>query len=335
MVKSMRCLFEIPLVLFISCGSPPLPHPSPLPSPPPPSPTPTPSPTPFPPLRANGAHWSQEVVGLSSCCGSNGWPQISDAFLAKWALSSGNLVHIRLGPYWNIAEGAQFNGYDTFSGKADLTKFRGAYWSALQALAAKARDLKVYVEIDLIDGWVMKPANIKLSPWLSSNNTQAEDHVGCDELQGALDVRQTAWVRKAVQMLGLYTNVIWQIGNENGVCNPAVTITWESSLIATVRDEEIKNHYINHMIGTNSELDKIEVLSEVNYIMVHQSVASAILHAKPTGVNEYPKITPTELAHQLRSARALSTRFDFWPGDLGAADIDSAFAEVRKFRAER
>lgn len=336
---SAATLLLVAALLTMRCGGtppPPVPSPPPTPMPsatPTPAPTPTPKPPPIPPLSAVGSKWSTELIGIASCCESNGWPQITDSLLVKWAGAGGNLIHIRLGPFWNIAEGGQFNGYETSGTKADLTRFRGGYWNALQALAIRARDLKVYIEVDVIDGWPMRGANQKTSPWLAANNIQGEDVIGCEQLQGKLKSRHDAWVRKVVQMLGPYPNVIWQVGNENGVCSPPVTSAWESDLIRIVRDEEPKHGFIKHMIGTNAEIGDIEALASVDYVSLHQDLAAAVHKGKPTGVNEYPKITPNDYAVQLRAARSMGTRFDLWMGSMNDADLEQCLKVVRDYKA--
>lgn len=330
--------------LLISCGGtppPPLPSPMPsatpssIPSPTPkPTPTPVPSPTPsaLPVLKANGSKWSTELIGISSCCGNWGWPQISADLLKRWSGAGGNLVHIRLGPFWKISEGVQFDAYESVGSKADLTRFRAAYWTALTALIDSAASQGVYVEVDMIDGWPMRPANQKTSPWLAANNIQGETAIGCGQLQGKLKPRHEAWVRKIVSTVAR-PNVIYQIGNENGVCSPPVTAAWESDMVRIIRDEEKKHNHIPKMIGTNSEIGAIESLPEITYVSLHQDLAAAVHHGKPTGVNEYPKITPNTYAAQLRSARTMSTRFDLWLDDASESDLNAYLQVVRDYRA--
>ncbi len=231
-------------------------------------------------------------------------------------------MHVRIGPYWRISEGPQFDAYEHLGRRADLSKLRPDFWGALDGLAQQALELGVTLEVDLIDGWVMKPANVTLSPWFYTNNAQGEGHVGCGELQGPLDSRHEAWTRYAVTRLGRYSNVIWQLGNENGVCRPPVSRMWEADMVWVIRDEEHRHSYMAHMIGTNSELDDLETLGGVDYIMSHVSEAIPARHGKPTGVNEYPDITPKQYEIELERAKALGTRFDLWLGDSTPAQLE-------------
>ena len=84
---------------------------------------------------------------------------------------------------------------------------------------------------------------------------------------------------------GRHGNVIYQLGNENGLV-PGFQPDWERSMAAIIRDEEGRRGYRRHLIGTQSQLGILINDPAIDYAEFHTDGGSVSGRAKPTGVNE-------------------------------------------------
>jgi len=254
--------------------------------------------------------------GAIPCCSTEDgeanpeWPLASAAF-REHAREVGdvNFLHIRLGPWRAEATSDQWvrdlgGAYLEAGGdKVDLTQWNPAFWSKVDVLLADAGDAGQWVEVDVCDGWGIKHAklgdfgpNWKYQPWLRYNNVQDEDWIAAAGT-GAIAAGTVfeIWVRRVVETTGRHGNVIYQLGNENGLI-PGFRPEWERSMVAIIRDTEARRSYGRHLIGTQSQLATLMNDPAVDYAEFHTNGGTVGSLAKPTGVNEYNPEPPLQAA---------------------------------------
>lgn len=283
------------------------------------------------PLRRVGSSFSVPLYGLSTCCNGSGWPQIDLGTLQAWGMV-GNMVHIRLGPFWGLQEGLEFNPYISVNGRADLSRWDPSFWSKTRERVELALSLGVYIEVDVLDGWMMR--HEEYSPWYPPHNIQGLSAYGCDRMSNPPLPEHERWVRKVVEEIGSYDNILWQIGNESGYCS--YPFKWEKEISRIIHDEEGKRGYKRHLVGTQSEVSEIEQATWIDYISRHQDIfISRPIHGKPTQVNEYAvDLGPLAYNHQLTLARQSGTYFHYWRGPDSYSEMQSVWAEILKYRLE-
>ncbi|MBI5528794.1 MAG: hypothetical protein HY897_20885 [Deltaproteobacteria bacterium] len=268
-----------------------------------------------------------EFSGAISCCGgAYGWPVFDEAWVDYVDGYGVKFLHARLGPFLT-GEGGESDwtstggGYVETGGKADLSRFNTAFWARVRALIEYAGGKGIWVEVDIADGWGMKHCRWGDTPgysaWDPAGNIQGEDwcdDAGSREIIGA-DVHEQ-WVRKAVFETGRYGNVIYQDGNEIGIVG-GYAPEWTLSIRNIVRDEESRNGYARHLLGTNSGDEGVIKAVGIDFAEFHQDGAAdpGQCHGKPCLVNEYnpdPPLTPEELHAEFCAARSMGTYFWYW-----------------------
>lgn len=293
-------------------------------------------------LHGEGKHFVNkkgEVVrlqGVVACCfgtaTSNptkefGWPLNNEKLVRLVKQYGGNYAHMRLGPHTRENEGAGYSGYaEPATGLYDLEAWDESFWDRAAAAIQAALDARVYQEVDLVDGWVRK--NPAVDPWSEFNNLQGE-HLsgGCLGMQQPfLTTTQERWIRKAVAETGWAPNVIYQISNESGACK--VNDEWERHAYAVVRDEEQKQGYERHMIGTNSEHDSLE--GTMDYMTFHKNVAE---HTRtvPVMVNEYvaDSLDVAAFRREVAASARWGTSFHLWRGEADEETFAGMLAEMQ------
>jgi hypothetical protein len=245
-----------------------------------------------------------------------GWPLVSEAVLRQLAVHKGNFVHIRLGPFITDSEGPGFNAYFEMPDKHsyDLDKWNPAFWARVRALLALAHELRIYVEVDVLDGWAIK-VGAEVSPFAEGRNIQHENHVGCDVLKAPPPPRFRQWVEKVVAETGEFENVLYQLGNENFVCGAAPA--YEEGLVLSLRQAEANHHFPKHLIGSNTKASSVPV----DYIERHASEAQRA-EAQPVMVNEYDvdSMSPAAFEVEVGAARRRGTAFHLWMGQQTGAE---------------
>lgn len=288
------------------------------------------------------------LSGLLVCCEAaqqNGWPWISRPMIGRLADNGGNWINIRLGPFTRTGELPRFEAYRHVGGFLyDLDRWNDAFWVDLHDTVAYARDKGVYVEIDLVDGWVLEnpgdPDDDRrhMSPWKTGNNVNgiADD---CSILHSPPAPHHVAWLEKVAETVGDLDNVIFQVGNETGDCQGGgSSIAWEDGVIQTVRQALRAGGYGERLFSTNSQAAAIEALPGVDYVNVHphpDPVHVALRAGKPTGVNEYPDgdgFGANEYTRELWSAFVRGTFFHYWRGDDDSATLDAVLSRISIFR---
>lgn len=349
----MKRLGILALFVLVGCGGI---HP---PVPPKPSPTPIPSPTPVPPvtglpeptllhtkgaafINAEGKRVYLEGYG-GTCChvdnDVNGWTDISESYLKELAAHGGNFVHIRTGPYSKSLEPRpEYRAYN-----ADGSFNEGFYKRKL-ALIRLGRSLGVYFEIDVgPDGWSLKDSDNNFFGWTVDIMRRAPK----------LDVQH--FVQKNVKEFGDEPNVIWQLGNENGVPQEScilpdgthgqcsiVTLEYELGIADAIRIQEDKNpKRLHHLKGTNAGLIKVDRHGDIDYIETHQCQAPEMPRyllppngpgMRPVMVNECNPESFTNFQKQLGIAEQNQTYYQLWISDMPESQRQQALDLIATYR---
>lgn len=327
-----RVIAAVLIIVALGCGKGPT-HPTPISSP---SVDPTPPPDSFPGrLHVEGSTFVSprgpiRLFGGVVCCEdypSNGWPWASEKYIKTFAENGGNFVHFRLGPFTAIGERPEFVAYKDVNGKVDLNEWDDAFWSGLSQRLSFARSQGVYVELDLIDAWVLERP--ELSPWSKANNVNGIDEGDCDGISGPPTELQKKWLAKIVDVTRSFDNVIYQVSNESGGgnCFGLLKDEWEIGVI-----EYVKNLHGAALVGTNSGRDTIAAVAD--YVEVHTYFAQTPILGKPTMVNEYSEdLTPEDYKRELGRAKTNGTSFHYWRGEGPNASAD-AFARSMGYLKE-
>jgi hypothetical protein len=288
------------------------------------------------PLKIDGFRFrnqhGQEVhlVGPIICCRSDsnpssskpdGWPLVNETNLDRFAAASANYTHIRLGPFVKAGEGATFVGYKMVGDKVDLTQWNPAFWDLVHATVQLAKDRGIYVEVSLIDCWTFKH---DLSAWGPSHNIQNYSGGNCSVVGKAPHAKAKKWVRKVVDVLGEFDNVLWQDGNEVFDCHQNAT-AWTKGLKQFVRDREGEKGFRQHPFGTNSHQPELKT---VGYEIYHAQVPTHSA-GRPRIFNEYQTLTSAnQWKQKALQAKTLESNFMLWRGNLNPAEWKKALGFI-------
>jgi hypothetical protein len=249
-----------------------------------------------------------------------GWPGISDEGM-DYALAYGaNAFHIRLGPTlpdntWPNGLNYQIGPYNT-----DGT-FNEDWWDRVIHIVQRAGERGANVEVDLIDGWVCKHSQWGEfgMPWPQSDieactNTFTDTH--------------RKFVRKAVEEVGCFGNVIWQDGNEVGVSG-RYRPDWTFSIRDTVRLAERElGCGVVHMFGTNSGVEVVEADPGIDYTATHSRVGVGGPHLGKWRVNNErnPFFSPEQEHALYCAAKGAGQAWWFWRGGMSKVAMDQTMA---------
>lgn len=277
------------------------------------------------------------LLGAIVCCADakrNGWPLLTLEALDLFAANRLNYTHCRLGPFTVAGEGDPlYVGYVTAAdGRVDLDQFFPDFWNRGRAIAARARQLRIYVEFDLVDRWVRQhgasdmPA---IDPWSARNNVQGTEAGGLAIFESAPRPLHERWIRKAVAELGEFENVLFQVGNEGF---KRFSLAWERGVYDIVKDELRRRGFPDRLVGTNTQDADLE--SRLDYAARHTQEAQQA-GPKPILVNEYDSLPSAEVLRQVRLARGRGTMFMYWRGDHGQAEWEATLAGLRAIVGEQ
>lgn len=354
-MKRLAVLALVLLAAILSLGA------SCPPRPPTPTPTPTPEPTPtivFTDmlLRKCGTGQfchSDPVLGIGQqpvdfagcilCCksfeeGNAGWPMASDAAI-DFCQTQGraNFFHMRPGPFL-VGDEPDLAGvggaYVEVDGKADLTQWNQKFWDWFAARVEYAGRHGAWVEVDLIDSWRLK-GGCPYSPWNAGRNIQGEDRCQTTH-RGTGDAVADAYLRKLIETVGKYANVIFQIGNESGqVAGKNVGLfEWERWVRDRVRlHEQEVGLGVVHMIGTNSDYYEIESANWIDYINRHGTYPDGPAFGKPSTNNEGNPAPRPDAYLALYCAARLSGAYVWaWRSELEKPDWDLVLSSISEAR---
>jgi hypothetical protein len=207
--------------------------------------------------------------------------------LELYAAHGANYTHIRVGPFHD-------HGFELIE--------------AVPPLLSYAQQVGIYMEVDVIDGWAAKK---KLLAWPND---------GCEIFQDTPRRRHEEWIRRVARTTGSFPNVIYQVGNENGVCQDGTTQAWEWGVRAILVDELRRMGVGPRLVGTNSEDPNIE--RGVEYASYHQP-QPAHPAPWPVQVNEYnPGLRPEVFKANLEQASREGTYYHLWRGSPPQSEQD-------------
>lgn len=144
-------------------------------------------------------------------------------------------------PYARTGPGKALDGKPKF----DLTKFNPAYFDRLERRVVAAREHGVYPAVMLFEGWGLQfsPGAWEAHPFHPENNINGIDgdangdgkgvevhELGNDEITRI----QEAYVRRVIDTVNRYDNVLYEISNEN---HPAST-PWQYHMIRFIKGYE-------------------------------------------------------------------------------------------------
>jgi hypothetical protein len=264
----------------------------------------------------------------------HGWPLISQATLETLASYGVNYTHIRLGPFTDEEGSEQFLAYAySDGGKVDLNSWNFAFWQQVRSILSKAESLGIYVEVDLIDAWVLERPHI--SPWTHTNNVNGVNEGHCDILTRAPGPVQEKFLRKAVAETGEFPNVIYQIGNETFDCRGVITSQYEFGVADIVRDELEVQGFGNRLIGTNSHKKSIECSRKIDYVIRHSDTVPSLICGKPLQVNETGYDTAFLFKELHEAAVSTGVYWHLWRGNLSSDELNSALDYIQSVQASR
>ena len=154
-------------------------------------------------------------------------------------------------PYARTGPGLALDGKPKF----DLTKFDPAYFERLRRRVATARKRGIYVSVMLFEGWGLQfsPGAWEGHPFHPKNNINGIDGDANGDGKGvevhelgnkAVTALQEAYVRKVIDTVNEFDNVLYEISNEN---HPPST-PWQYHMIRFIKAcEKSKPH--RHPVG--------------------------------------------------------------------------------------
>ena len=270
------------------------------------------------------------LTGMSVCCTdgiSNGWPWISNSAIDKLAAHGGNWAHVRLGPFTNT-EPNPVQVYQKAGDKWELSKWNEDTWSRFRSMLSHARSKGVYIEVDLVDAWILERPDY--SPWNGGNNVNGVDAGNCGVTGSAPQEIHKQFLRKVARETADFDNVIFQVGNETFDCGGS-SVAWEEGVIKTVEDELQSLGKGTRLFSTNSHNGGVEQSGYVDYVNVHGGGPDGIHHGKPTGNNEYADLSPDGFTGNLWNKFVDGCFFHYWVGSNGSSDRETTYDRIKHF----
>jgi hypothetical protein len=173
--------------------------------------------------------------------------------LIKWRECDQDVV-VAPQPWRRTGPGLALDGLPRF----DLTRLDPAYFRRLRARVAAASRRGLSVSVMLFEGWSaqfeVRPWRAHGHPFFPGNNVNGldPDRNRDGTLQEVYTLRvprirrlQEAYVRKVIDTVGRFDNVLYEIANESG----AFSIPWQYRMIDYVRRYERARHLRPHPVG--------------------------------------------------------------------------------------
>lgn len=326
------------LGLIVGCPSGPTP-----PTPPPPTPPPTDGTPPKGTPVASEMLLRQEAARLHDlngkpfqafmavpCCmtpppqvENSRWPLASEEWMDYTRDFGANMFHFRMGPFYGDAEHesewADIGGAYIGSGP----EFNQAFFDKVRDMTYHALKFGAYVEVNTIDTWYCKHA---ASNW--GDQQMPWPQADIDACGIAMTPVQERFIRKTVEELGCFGNVVWLTDNEGDQINGAQR-GWYEDTVKIIRDEELKSGCgFVHMIGTNSQYRDV-----ADYVAVHsRAPVTGPIEGRWTINNERnPEFVPAQEEAYFRQAREAGQAWAFWRAgmsDEAAEDTLNRFKNV-------
>jgi len=259
--------------------------------------------------------------GAEPCCAewekvpNQRWPLASEAFMDETIKYGANLFHFRIGPWAGDAEGETEWADVGGAYLPGTSEWNTGFWQKVRDLAWHAYQLGAYVEVVPVDDWWLKEVCGrdetcgKRSPWRGAD-VAAWGKAPTPEAERLL--------RKAVEELGCFGNVIWATGNEEDLI-PGMTAEHVAWRVGVIRDEEQRSGCgFVHLIGTGSGGSGIPA----DYKITHDRVAiTGPCNGRWCANNEHnPEFSPEQEALYFERAVDAGQRWDAFRS--GASDAD-------------
>jgi hypothetical protein len=164
--------------------------------------------------------------------------------LTSWR-ECGDRVTVAPQPWLRTGPGKAFDGLPKF----DLRRFGPAYFRRLRARVTAARARGIYVSVMLFEGW---SEQFQPQPWrsrahpfhrLNNVNRLSPDRNRDGQLLEIYTLRsprarriQEAYVRKVIDTVGRFDNVLYEIANESG----KFSIPWQYRMIDVVKRHQAR-----------------------------------------------------------------------------------------------
>ena len=335
--------YAAPLIgSLLGCPKPPTPTPSPTPTP-----TPVVDTRPAEPvyldylLRQEGGKFTMggkpyDLVGAIPCWPTDGtgeqlyvdgklipywWSLVSPEWIDHVKTKGANAVHVRLGP--TIDDDACC-GMEEVGGPYTYDNFQWneGYWARLHKVLHHAGRAGFTVEVDVLDGWVVKHAawGDVTMPWPSDDVAKA--------YVLPMNPSVKKWFDKVIFETCNYANVVYEIGNENDLA-PNWTSEYEREAHRVIRALEQSAGCANvvHMIGSNTS----DWGGPYDYFASHDPSATLKpVGGRPLEVNEYnPHLSPQSFHTRLCEARATGQSFWYWRSDGSDAIQDESLNLIK------
>jgi len=173
--------------------------------------------------------------------------------LTRWH-ECGDDVSVAPQPWVRTGPGVALDGVARF----DLTRFDPAYFRRLRARVVAADRRGIYVSVMLFEGWSAqfehRPWRAHGHPFFRDNNVNDVDPDldGDGTLEEIYTLRvpqvrriQEAYVRRVIDAVGRYDNVLYEVANESG----AFSIPWQYRMIDYVKRYERSRRFRAHPVG--------------------------------------------------------------------------------------
>lgn len=165
---------------------------------------------------------------------------------ANGALGKDFVHHAAPLPWLRTGPGDALDGKPKF----DLTKYDPAYFDRLRQRVRSAGDRGIYVSVMLFEGWGLFHGNRRKGtrdawawrshPFNPANNVNGTKVEGADEFSGCphrlgnpvVNDLQAAYVRKVVDTVNEFDNVLYEVINEGGERE------WDWWVVKTIKDHE-------------------------------------------------------------------------------------------------
>jgi hypothetical protein len=326
---------------------------------PPPTPTPTPTPTPPPPggpqylellVRTSGTRLLRGGApflpfGAIQCCvqfstpdsvatdkrprrpaafkikgvpQNSRWPLASESWMDYTGERGANFYHFRFAPWYGDAE--HESEWADIGGPmlGDGPEFNPAFWAKARELTNHAGRRRANVEAVVYDTWYGKTCQQGTQPCALPQSDI--DAVGRRPSPG-----QERFIRKVVQELGCFGNVIWITDNEGGNIQ-GTTREWYEWVRNVVRDEEQKSGCgIVHLVGTNNT---DFASGPYDYVATHERAALVVpISGKHTENNERnPEFSPEWEQANFCRARERGLHYWFWRAGMDDATFEQTLS---------
>lgn len=283
------------------------------------------------------------LLGAIVCCGDakeKGWPLVDVPTLDLFAEHGANYTHIRLGPNSALPNSPDrdHTGYARVSDTVlDLNGWDESYWERVRNCVEACRERGIYVEVSLIDVWVLKHSGLpdQVCAWRKAANKQGFD-LGTPAIVNVKPhPRAIAWVKKVVDEIGKYDNVMWLDGNEVFDAHSPDATNWVTGIHDCVRERETEKGFRHHVFGTNSHQRKLRFLKNT-YEVFHTKTAEHSL-GRPLIVNEYGDLAAQDKMAEEWKKQALSavhqeSSFMLWKGGMTNTEFTQALTYMQEVR---